>query len=469
MTRPEHDASRTAPGRRGASPWRSGRRAPRPCRTTAVTEQQRRSVATSVATTSSVRAPCGDQQEDPRDDHATSRDDRPRPRNRAARAGRVCWRGKWVITDEPRPEQRELGDQHHRRHDRRRRRRPRRARTGARPAPRTRTRGPSSPTLAAIRVSELQTSDSGARRPRAHPTARAERARRASARRHGAFPVRAPSGLQRTAPAQHRGHADVVVGEKQTKYGIQRGCRRARLSPMPAQRSGERQPEEQAARAPVRATIRPRPWPSASHWPRAKAKSSLEAVLDGRLRETPIAAPARRSRQRRSMSSPDVKRSSKSCSQERVAIEDRRHDAEPVLAAPGAVMDRPAPGPSSPGPRDAVQAGLQRGVAARSELVAAAGRGRPRADTTSASTSATSGVLGRPAPIRRAAGRPRPLVGAPHARRSARAISTVPSVESPSTTMTSRAGASERPSAGSRRSAARRCGRGRRRSGRSAR
>ena len=68
------------------------------------------------------------------------------------------------------------------------------------------------------------------------------------------------------------------------------------------------------------------------------------------------------------MSSPDRKRSSKPCSSRTRAIEDRRDEAEPALAAAGAVVVGERLPPVA-GAADAVQPGLQAGVAAGLELV----------------------------------------------------------------------------------------------------
>ena len=127
-------------------------------------------------------------------------------------------------------------------------------------------------------------------------------------------------------------------------------------------------------------------------------------------------------------------RSSKPCSSSVGALEDRGDEAEPVPAAAGAVVvgERPAP---VAGPADAVQAGLQAGVAAGLELVEQR-RERAVAQDDVGVDERDALARRRPHAERARRGQAAPLV-AEDARAVAPGDSTVSSVDRPSTTISS--------------------------------
>ncbi len=156
--------------------------------------------------------------------------------------------------------------------------------------------------------------------------------------------------------------------------------------------------------------IRARPRPSARNWPRANSHVSSKRCRTITFRETPAFAPAAASRQRSSMSSPDSNAGVEAVRQERVALEDRRHEPEPPAAPPGAVVvgQRLAP-VARPGLALEARPGAPRSRPAGTPPKRAARE--PSGRITSASTRATHRVAAARAPIDRAAGRPAALVG----------------------------------------------------------
>ena len=304
------------------------------------------------------------------------------------------------MTAEPDAEQRELGARASSPRRRRRRGRPRRARRAARATSQNRNPRPIVATFAAMSASEF------CAMARVRPPARGPRAARGPTGRRAARGCRRAAGSR----APGRSHPDVVEDARsRRKYGIQRGSRRTSASTIPRTARGERQAEERhAPRSRCLPIMRPRPSPSASHWSTREARSR---------RRSGARRPCARRRRcaRRSAAGASAARcprprgsaASKPCSSRASRSKIGGDEAEPALAAARAVMvgERLPPVARA---ADAVQAGLQRGVAALLELVEQR-RQRALGQETSASTSATRVVVARPgAEDAGVAGGPRP-------------------------------------------------------------